>query len=244
MLVTLVDGIEFVGPFSYYAVRSELNKFGRVAGIYLIEDMESTIIYAGSSDFLTRRFGEHLYLLRKNDHPKSRLQDVFNSGKKLLFYFKICGTREEAFSLEQRLIDHLLNDPKFINVAIDSEKPWVRKENYTNPLKGRSHPEEFKRRLSEITKDGFLKGRKNPMLNRNHSRETKDKISKKLLGRQWSELEHKTRPKTHVGKKVLIDGVEYNSIVAAAIALNIKYNTVYWRVMTNKPEYSNWCLIR
>lgn len=40
--------------------------------------------------------------------------------------------------------------------------------------------------------------------------------------------------------KLLIEGIEYNSLYQAAIALNLHKNTIFYRVKSKIPKWSNW----
>ena len=54
------------------------------------------------------------------------------------------------------------------------------------PMTGRNHSEETKQKISESRK-GILLGKNHPMFGKNHSEETKQKISESRLGRLHSE---------------------------------------------------------
>ena len=102
----------------------------------------------------------------------------------------------------------------------------------SNPNKGKKLEEyvgeerakELKKYFSEVAKKRI--GPKNSFYGRHHSEETKEKLRKIHTGKQNKSC----------WKKVSIDGVVYNNLQEASLALNIPVSTISWRVRKSKKH--------
>lgn len=132
----------------------------------------------------------------------------------------------------------------------DKEKQWGYIKEKGNPMQGRKHTEESKRkmslssmgntankgkkasketreRLSEIAKERT--GEKNPFYGRHHSEETKQYMSEKFKGRIPANA-----------KPVMIDGTEYISATEAARQLGVVAATILHRIKSNNAKYAGY----
>lgn len=208
--------------------------------------MDCSWIYVGSSSALNVRLAGHHYDLKVRRHPKKRMQDDFDEGKEFMCFFRRCQTRDEAFEVEQHVLGILKDHPGLLNIAIDSRSPWIRGENYVHPLSGTVRSDETKRKMSNAVKKQFDNGRVTFMKGRKHSENTRRMLAEKAKRRVASE---ETRAKLSEQRKlgkhprarpVMIENKEYDCVSSAALALNLPYGTVHWRVTTDRPEFKDW----
>lgn len=76
---------------------------------------------------------------------------------------------------------------------------------------------------------------------RTTSNETKEKLRLKFTGRKLSQnWKDKIKSSTKNKKKVIIDGVVYDSIMDASRSLNIIHSTVYRRIVSNNFNNYNY----
>jgi len=103
----------------------------------------------------------------------------------------------------------------------------IAKTGNTN-FKGRNHTEETKQKLSESRKNKYT-GEDNHFFGKHHSEETIEKIKEKNKGR--------LPPNTI---KISIDGNIYISITEAARQLNKPAPTILWRLKSKNPKFDNY----
>lgn len=80
----------------------------KIAGIYTISFTGSARIYIGSAMNVTRRKGQHLYLLRRNIHSNKKLQNYYNKYGELNFNFHVLECvlyKEDVRKREQLYLD-------------------------------------------------------------------------------------------------------------------------------------------
>ncbi len=123
-----------------------------------------------------------------------------------------------------------------------------------NPMYGKTHTDEVKKRISNFHKGHtYGKGRKlspehvakiserqrlrigskNSFYGRKHTKETREKIRLKSLGRKPST--------TNI---IEIDGVRYSSQADAAKALKVCIGTITFRLQSKNPKFSNYRVIQ
>ena len=244
-----IADVVLVGPFTYEAVLFELRKVSNKNAVYLIESINGCLKYAGSTSDLRRRLGEHIYEFRHNIHPKLEFQREFNRDKKLLFYFKLCKTLEEAVSLEQKIITELYGTSGFLNTSIDAEKPWIRKEEYVYSLSGKAKTIDTKILMSKVAKEQYANGRLGNMTGKHHSDETKEKLRIARVGKKLSnETKYKIGLHSQLGnhnlaKPCYVLGKEYDCVKSASLDTDIKYNLLYWRICNNSPKYAEYYFV-
>lgn len=94
------------------------------------------------------------------------------------------------------------------------------------PTKGCKASKEHRQKISEFAKTRT--GEKNAFYGKEHSKETKRKIS----------LANKGKPCANA-KKIIVDGVEYNNCGEAEKTTGIKASTLYFRANSNNPKFCN-----
>lgn len=87
-------------------------------GVYILFSPRTGKFYVGSSGDLAKRHDQHFTELRKNRHLCVGLQDLWNSGHDIFFFPVTVETREEAYALEQDILDRYRDDDKMLNVGL------------------------------------------------------------------------------------------------------------------------------
>lgn len=96
-------------------------KHGEVVYVaYLIHHVESGKVYVGSSGTPQRRISRHYSNLKLNKHPNPVFQAYYDVDPKLRHVLYQVGSREEAFALEQALLDYFAADGRLINHDLDA----------------------------------------------------------------------------------------------------------------------------
>ncbi len=78
--------------------------FGKRKGIYAIPNLADGKVYIGSSIDIRKRAHDHLYLLRRNQHPNLHLQYAFNKYGEMAFELLILQeitNEDELLTMEQ-----------------------------------------------------------------------------------------------------------------------------------------------
>ena len=172
-------------------------------GAYIIQDTYSGRFYVGSTNNLQQRFHGHSDLLKQNKHYVADLQNVFNYNHRLQFHSLITTTRDEAYDVEQGLLDKYKDSGILFNIAM-----CARSSNF-----GNKHSEEHKQRISNT-----LRGVRHPP----------ERIAKnKEVGMR----------RAHA---VIINGVNYQSLIDAGNALSISRDRVRKRIISNNPIFIDW----
>lgn len=139
-------------------------------------------------------------------------------------------------------------------MSISERKAKYGKPGQRNGMYGRTHTEEVRRAQSErmkgvpnpgagthLTEDGRRRiseygksrtGVRNPFFGKQHSEETRKKLSAKHLGK---------KPPNRL--KVSIDGVVYDSYHDASNAIGKNVTVIRWRALSKNPKYANWFLV-
>ena len=194
--------------------------------------------YVGSTNNLRRRSNEHLSELAKGTHHCWKLQRAFNNSPNFELHPVLTPTRQEAQALEQNIIDESWGDPKFLNVAKDTECFRL----------GCKDSEETRLKKS-VSKKGIPQSaelvEKRAEANRGQFRspETCERIGLAKKGNQfWLGKSHsqESRQLLSAAKKkpVVIDGQSYPSISDAAQQLELSIASTHRRVAN--PKWANW----
>jgi hypothetical protein len=88
-------------------------------GCYLLHNPNTDEFYVGSGIMDDRRVN-HIKLLKKNSHYNSKLQEAYNKDPNFEFICSETETREEAFLLEQSIIDDFSDSSLLLNISKSS----------------------------------------------------------------------------------------------------------------------------
>jgi group I intron endonuclease len=160
----------------------------RVIGAYTLTDSKTGKFYVGSTKDIAQRVDRHFKELRENRHHCKPLQDLWNGSKVHLVISEYATeSREEAYFLEQDIIDRYQDSPLMLNVGMgvrggdnlsrnpDREAILARiKESLLERLE---HMTPLEKRLMY-----GKPGERNGMWGRTHTPEARAKISEANLG--------------------------------------------------------------
>lgn len=140
------------------------------SGIYKIVNKINGKYYVGSSKFFENRWKKHRKMLRRNVHENPHLQSAWNKyGKDVFEFMKIEFVKVEVLlEIEQKYLDIANTEQdKCYNMNFVASLPpsW----------KGRKRSPETIQRMRDCKM-----GDKNPMFGKKHSEEHKRKISEKI----------------------------------------------------------------
>ena len=159
-------------------------------GVYKIKTTSGKFYYGTSQD-MEKRFKQHMAALADGTHQNVFMQRVYNKHGASAFsvVFKHVPSIEEAFALEQRLIDKhwgtkpCMNLSKFArggdNISYHPNVAALRKAKSatSRAMWAKMSAKERNRRRLAIT------GRNNPMWGRTHTAEARERIRKASTGR-------------------------------------------------------------
>ncbi|QXN70536.1 putative GIY-YIG nuclease family protein [Bacillus phage vB_BspM_AgentSmith] len=244
-----------------------LRDFKSKIGAYTIKHYPSGKVYHGSTNNIYSRYQRHGSHLRTQTHNNKAFMDLMNENPLAYIEFFPTDTREEAYDVEQKLIDQT-DSELLLNASLDSRSTtkglWMRdeyREKFREGMLGNTHGAANKGRVtSEETKELIRQTKLGTKL----SVEARRKMSKARIGNQNAKgVKHSTEANLrkaeamkgrvhnaeHVAKvtlhkvknRVSIDGVIYDHIRLAAEAIGVAYNTVNKRCQS--PDYPNYKLV-
>lgn len=163
-------------------------------GVYGFFNPETDEAYVGSGRDVDQRGRTHLTKLRSQQHVNSRFQEAFNRNPNFEFVSVPTSDRNEAFDLEQAIIDEYAGNPLLLNMSLNARHCNVvcsdeTKRKLSESNKGMKRSEETKERIRQAR------------LGVRHSEETKDKLRDQKLGTTLSE---ETRAKMSESRKGMV----------------------------------------
>lgn len=198
----------------------QLNGCTMNPGYYKLTHQPSGFFYVGSSQDLDKRISNHRSDLNRGTNSNKSLQQVYTNWSDMLVEKYPTATLTLARNGEQRLIDAYTNDPLFCNIGSSSN----------NPTAGVITTEIRQKLMATINHNQIGK----PLSSFQRSR-----ISAGKIGVPRNE---ETRAAISLGKSrsVTIEGIQYDSIALASVALGITTSTIRYRVGSNNHKYVNW----
>ncbi|AEH03502.1 endonuclease [Pseudomonas phage PhiPA3] len=111
---------------------AKVEEVGKLCGVYRITFPATGHFYIGSSGHVRQRLAHHKSRLKAGLHASSQVQECYNNnGGEYTTDTIYTDTRDEAYALEQKLIDLHQVDPLFLNFGSDVKS--VVKDLWANP---------------------------------------------------------------------------------------------------------------
>lgn len=224
-----------------------------LCGAYVIEHVNSGMLYVGSSGNLAKRKIDHKYELKKGTHSNPRLQILFNENAALKWRFWITETREEAYDTEHKILMHLQQEQKHLNIAVDVRNSGI----------GHVNPDGWEEMISELNKGNkYAIGRTASIVQRAKASErmqahnanpefaakkaaassarfkgvaqTPEVIAARVAGMLKSDKYAKRN------KRVSVDGEIFPSAASVARAKEMSKSTVKYRINSPEQEWKDW----
>jgi len=206
--------------------------------VYFIHDTTEKMLYVGSTQCLSLRMNDHRSQLKNQKHSNPRLQEAHNKGNNFRIEHVNLPEGINPIDAEQVIIDAFQGAGILYNYGTDAYAP----------SRGRKHDEKsiLKQRERALERWGDPEERMKQserMMGRELPESTKKAISEGKIKHAMNlsqEEKKQMTSKAHEGarKKVIADGITYNSIGDAAIAHSISGSTVTHRI--NSPTFPNW----
>lgn len=232
-------------------------------GVYTITFLNYNKVYVGSTGDLYSRYLAHLWHLNNNRHWNKHLQNVFNKDPEIKFFFLPTETREQAYEVEQELIDNYKPTGLLFNIATDARNSGISYQ-HTEEAKKKIGDSHRGRKLSCEHKEKIGIASQTRMLGKAMPDWVKQKISQAHQGKVLSDETKKKLSIVRTGvskgptpysedgwkrmkaqgqktaKHVVIDGVEFDSQTAAARHFRIAVETVRDRLKSKSPKFEGW----
>ena len=238
-----------------------------VAGVYEIIHKPTGKSYIGSTGNLGSRKGTNSSALRNGKHKNVNLQKAYDENPDIEFkILAITDTAEEALDKEQEFVDDRMPTGTLFNIGIDSRasgrgrrpspenierfadlarnREWsdADREHLRQLRTGTKLSEETKNKISAfVNSHEFVEKMRRINTGRKQSEETREKKRQANLGKvQSEETKEKLRElRKDKAKAVIVHGVRYESVKAAARALNANPGSISTMISkTDNPNYS------
>ena len=180
--------------------------------VYLFHNQETGHAYVGSAKHESIRYRDHMKGLKGNYHHNDNFQKTFNENPNFDYVSIPMNSRDEAFGLEQVIIDEFNGNPFFLNISKDARncrpimtdeiKEKLRIANIGKTLtdehkykagssfRGKQLPEEHRLKISESNRG------------KNLSEETREKLRQANLGKIQSDETKEKRRLSMLGKNL------------------------------------------
>jgi group I intron endonuclease len=90
-------------------------------GAYVLTDVRTGKFYVGSSGEIDKRIARHISDLRRNEHHCPELQELWNKNYRLTETKFYTETREDAYVLEQDLLNRYKDSYKLLNICLTAK---------------------------------------------------------------------------------------------------------------------------
>lgn len=191
-------------------------------GAYELIHNESGKIYIGSARDLASRRNEHLSRLRNGEHHVKEMQELFKEDKDVDFNYYPTETREQAYDIEQLLLDKNKDNNNLLNFHINSRNPEGVK--HSDETKNKMADKKTGSKLSDETKNKIREAH----IGRTVSSEGKENMSKakKIQFSIPANKEKLLSLSMATAKSITIDGIEYESLREASRQLGRARGTI------------------
>lgn len=208
-----------------------------IVATYVIIDSIEGWAYVGSSRDVGKRLRAHRTNLNRGVAENSSLQHIFDMRVKIQMDVLIitCHDREQAFDIEQILIEWLDGEGRLLNHSKDSRRNGFgvlmseeNKNKFRERMTGRVKSKEERLKLSRSRK-GFR-----------YSDESKRKMvaSAKIRANSPEGKARLTALNSTRKKPVYIEGTTYSSMAEAARSLDLNLSMVQYRI--SSPHQPEW----
>lgn len=153
-------------------------------GVYILHNPNNDKLYVGSTVDLNERKRKHFQQLRNNKHINKKLQNAFNKDPQFEFVGVPTLTREDAYEVEQQIIEEHYGNPLFLNIARDAKVPCL---NCSPEIREKIRQSNTGKKASEETRLKMSNTQKLVQTGKTLSEETKAKISASHIGKKLSE---------------------------------------------------------
>ena len=167
-------------------------------------------------------------LLNQKEKEYIKQYDTFNSGYNLT----------EGGDGGGGWIYKLNNEEK--EIIANKKREKTKGVSFTEEHKQNIRKGSLGKKLSEKHKENIKKSNKKSFLGKKHSEETKEKIRKKRKGVKCEKHSKFMKENNPSAKKVIIDGIVYNSIQEASEKLNMNWSSVRFRLNSKSKKWENW----
>ena len=157
-------------------------------GVYKLIDRKTGVYYIGSTGNLRKRLAQHLSDLSRGQHRNTRLQQHTNDDTVWeLEVAYIVSDRDEAYAVEQQLLDLSKEDPKCLNISVKAKGSVLAPESpeyrswYKNLLASIIARYEAMSPEDRRTKHGQF-GKDNGMYGKSHSDDVRRILSENMVG--------------------------------------------------------------
>jgi len=198
-------------------------RYLRLPAYYVLNHKPTGYYYVGSTRDLKRRIANHRSQLEKGIHPNKNLLRVFTKWSDFEVHH-VYRDFELSKEMEQRLLDKCYDDEHCCNLYNNA------KGHYLVGTMPTDHPfrrVNIGRQISDERKEKTSRYHTGKTVNE----ETRELLRKKSLSRE---------PGSTRKKAVVIDGVNYSSILHASRVLGVPHPTVRNRVKSEASVWAAW----
>jgi group I intron endonuclease len=204
----------------------------KTMGAYLLVHVKSGKCYVGSNLNLYSRKYQHLHILRDGHHNSFAFQEAYNSDVRLLPLYLPTEDREEAYRIEQLILDEFYSTGLLLNSATNARHAGT----------GFVVTPETRLKISMAGKGKkqtpeWIKKRTEKSIGRKLSDELKQRLREKAIARGINP-NMTVLAALAMSKKVIVDGVIYPSVKAAGLKYGIVGNSASKRIRSK--SFPNW----
>lgn len=219
--------------------------YKNMTGIYCIENTINHHKYIGSSVNIGVRLQTHLRLLKQNTHFNIHLQNavsLYGIGN-FKFYIVILCDKDQLTYYEQYYISKFNSEYNIDREIIRHQHPKEVVNRIAIKNRGKKRSDKTKKLISEAAKRRITNpmqgvhryGKDAPMFGKNHTTDTKSKISKSKLDKNLG-----------IGVVAIKDNISYcfKSVLIASRELNIPRQAIYDCLKGKRRSYKQYKFIQ